>query len=117
MSTRQMAAVAVLAVIAACAVPRPATAQEAAKEQAEPSATPLFNGNDLSGWTDALDNASGWQVVDGVIEGHGGETGSPAFWQPTGRTSSISGFGCNSTAARPEAERGSSCAGRRPRKT
>lgn len=39
---------------------------------------PLFNGKDLSGWSDALDNASEWRVAGGVLEGRGGGRGRPA---------------------------------------
>jgi hypothetical protein len=38
----------------------------------------LFNGKDLTGWADALDNASDWQVIDGVLVGRGGGPGQPA---------------------------------------
>ncbi len=53
---------------------------EAAKD-ATPAATeqwtPLFNGQDLAGWGDVMDNASSWQVTGGVIEGRGGGQGQP----------------------------------------
>ncbi len=39
--------------------------------------TPLFNGQDLAGWTDAMDNASSWQVVAGMIFGQGGGPQQP----------------------------------------
>jgi hypothetical protein len=38
----------------------------------------LFNAQDLSGWTDALDNASEWRVAGGILEGRGGGPGHPA---------------------------------------
>ena len=40
--------------------------------------TPLFNGKDLSGWDDTLDNGSSWEVTDGIIEGRGGGLRHPA---------------------------------------
>jgi Domain of Unknown Function (DUF1080) len=54
--------------------PPKAKAADAKKEQW----VPLFNGKDLSGWSDALDNASDWQVVNGLLEGRGGGRGAPA---------------------------------------
>jgi hypothetical protein len=41
---------------------------------------PLFNGKDLTGWTDMLPNGSEWKVIDdGVLEGRGaGQLGAPA---------------------------------------
>ena len=40
---------------------------------------PLFNGDDLTGWENLLQNASEWKVVDHVLEGHGGGRGNRAF--------------------------------------
>lgn len=40
--------------------------------------TPLFNGKDLSGWSDSFDNGSEWNVANGVLEGRGGGLGKPA---------------------------------------
>jgi hypothetical protein len=77
MTARHVAIVTVLALFAATAAPAPGIAQEPGEEAKAPSGTPLFNGEDLSGWTDALDNTSSWQVVDGVIEGRGGGAGQP----------------------------------------
>src|ERR1700679_2552591 len=56
----------------------PASAQEEKKEQASQNWVPLFNGTDLTGFTDPLDNSSDWQVVGGVLEGRGGGRGQPA---------------------------------------
>jgi hypothetical protein len=55
-----------------------ASAQEVTKEQASEKWVPLFNGTDLTGFTDVLDNSSDWQVVNGVLEGRGGGRGQPA---------------------------------------
>jgi hypothetical protein len=52
----------------------PANAQNAAGHK--PIA--LFNGKDLTGWTDALDNASEWRVAEGILEGRGGGPEQPA---------------------------------------
>jgi serine/threonine protein kinase len=40
---------------------------------------PLFNGKDLTGWKNLLDNGSDWNVVEGALEGRGGGQGSPAL--------------------------------------
>lgn len=80
MTTRRI--VIALALIAAGGLPGPASralAQDAASDSGQESWAPLFNGKDLSGWTDALDNASSWRVVDGVLEGRGGGKGQPAL--------------------------------------
>jgi len=62
----------------------PAQAQDAkdagGKEAGETAAkkwTPLFNGEDLEGWSDAMDNNSSWQVVAGMILGQGGGQQQP----------------------------------------
>ncbi len=39
--------------------------------------TPLFNGQDVAGWSDVLDNNSSWQIIDGMILGQGGGRGQP----------------------------------------
>lgn len=39
----------------------------------------LFNGKDLSGWTQPLENAAEWRVVDGLLEGLGGGRKQPAL--------------------------------------
>jgi hypothetical protein len=38
----------------------------------------LFNGKDLTGWSDTIKNGSKWQVVNRLLEGHGGGRGKPA---------------------------------------
>ncbi|HUE70408.1 MAG TPA: DUF1080 domain-containing protein [Pirellulaceae bacterium] len=46
----------------------------AAEPKPEEGFTPLFNGNDLSGWV-VMGDAKGWKVVDGVIHSDAGNNG------------------------------------------
>lgn len=48
-------------------------------QPAAPAVASLFNGKDLTGWTDLLDNASEWRVEGGVLEGRGGGKPHPAI--------------------------------------
>jgi hypothetical protein len=52
-------------------------ATSSAQEEGKENWVPLFNGTDLTGFTDVTDNTSEWQVVGGVIEGRGGGPGHP----------------------------------------
>jgi Domain of Unknown Function (DUF1080) len=82
MTTRRIVIAATLALIAAGGLPGTASralAQDAAQDAGKETWVPLFNSKDLSGWTDALDNASSWRVVGGVLEGRGGGKGQPAL--------------------------------------
>ena len=52
----------------------------------------LFNGKDLTGWNDVLDNGSEWKVVDGLLEGRGsGQEGAEAISLLNVRISRITG--------------------------
>jgi hypothetical protein len=82
MTTRRIVLATTLALIAAGGLPGPAPtalAQDAAQDAGKETWVPLFNSKDLSGWSDAFDNASSWHVVDGVLEGRGGGRGQPAL--------------------------------------
>ena len=55
---------------------RPMGDDQAAKSEFES----LFNGRDLTGWSDVLLNGSEWKVIDGILEGRGGgDRGNPAL--------------------------------------
>jgi hypothetical protein len=51
--------------------PAPGAAVAAPGQQAG-KAVPLFNGKDLTGWSQPLDNDSEWRVTGGILEGRGG---------------------------------------------
>jgi hypothetical protein len=69
-----------LSVISAQAIPLPPSntpnpaveAGGASKGDASEAWTPLFNGKDLTGWTDAAGKDSRWKVEDGTMAGQGG---------------------------------------------
>src|SRR4051812_8056707 len=50
----------------------------AAQDAGKGNGVSLFNGKDVSGWTDLFDNGSEWQVRNGILEGRGGGVGNPA---------------------------------------
>jgi hypothetical protein len=50
-----------------------------ASSEAKPATVSLFNGKDLEGWSQPLDNAAEWAVSEGgILEARGGSAGQPA---------------------------------------
>jgi hypothetical protein len=52
--------------------------QTPGKAEEEAPVVALFNGKDMEGWAQAVDNAAEWEVSGGVLEGRGGGRGQPA---------------------------------------